>query len=73
MVEISNPDKVYFPGLGATKFDLVAYYLAVAEALVAAFGREAGHAPTLPRRGRRKSFFQKRVPTGPRTGCRPPR
>ena len=32
-VEISNPDKIYFPELGATKFDLVSYYLEVAEAL----------------------------------------
>ncbi len=32
-IEISNPDKVYFPELGATKFDLVSYYLEVADAL----------------------------------------
>ena len=27
-VRISRPDKVYFPALDATKFDLVSYYLA---------------------------------------------
>jgi bifunctional non-homologous end joining protein LigD len=30
-VEISNPDKVFFPDAGLTKGDLVAYYLGVAE------------------------------------------
>ncbi|MBX6354889.1 MAG: non-homologous end-joining DNA ligase [Micromonosporaceae bacterium] len=29
-VTITNPDKVFFPGLGRTKLDLVRYYLAVA-------------------------------------------
>ena len=28
-VRISNPDRVYFPATGATKLDLVEYYLAV--------------------------------------------
>ena len=26
-IEISSPDKVYFPELGATKFDLATYYV----------------------------------------------
>src|SRR6266516_1106170 len=30
-VTVTNPDKVFFPRLGLTKLDLVAYYLAVAE------------------------------------------
>ena len=34
-VAVSNPDKVYFPGPGYTKRDLVAYYLAVADGSVA--------------------------------------
>ncbi|MBV8461664.1 MAG: non-homologous end-joining DNA ligase [Acidimicrobiales bacterium] len=63
-VEISNPDKVYFPELGATKLDLVTYYLSVAEALL----REAGGRPALLQRfpggAGGKSFFQKRVPSG---------
>jgi DNA ligase D-like protein (predicted polymerase) len=41
-VEISNPDKVYFPELGATKYELASYYVAVTRALeVSAFGRPA--------------------------------
>jgi DNA ligase D len=63
-VEISNPDKVYFPDLGATKFELVSYYLSVADAL----GRTAGGRPALLQRfpggAGGKSFFQKRVPAG---------
>ena len=61
-VEISNPEKVYFPDLGATKLDLVTYYLKVADALL----REAGDRPALLQRfpggAGGKSFFQKRVP-----------
>ena len=63
-VDISNPDKVYFPELGATKFDLVSYYLDVAEALgVTAFDRPA-MLQRFPDGAAGKSFFQKRVPNG---------
>src|SRR5581483_12385112 len=37
-VEISHPDKVFFPGSGHTKLDLASYYLAVAEPLMATMG-----------------------------------
>ncbi len=61
-VEISNPDKVYFPELGATKFDLVSYYVAMAGALsVTAVGRPA-MLERFPDGAAGKSFFQKRVP-----------
>ena len=61
-VDISNPDKVYFPELGATKFDLVSYYVAMASALgVTAFGRPA-MLERFPDGAAGKSFFQKRVP-----------
>jgi DNA ligase D len=63
-IEISNPDKIYFPELGATKFDLASYYLAVAEGLaVTAFGRPA-MLQRFPEGAGGKSFFQKRVPSG---------
>ena len=35
-VQITNPDKVFFPAAGHTKGDLIAYYLAVAEGAVRA-------------------------------------
>jgi DNA ligase D len=63
-VDISSPDKLYFPELGATKSELVSYYLAVAEALaVTAFGRPA-MLQRFPEGAGGKSFFQKRVPNG---------
>jgi DNA ligase D len=59
---ITSPGKVFFRELGATKLDLVQYYLAVAEP----FLRAAGGRPTLmqrfPHGAEGNSFFQKRVP-----------
>ena len=41
-VRVSRPDKIYFPALDATKFDLVSYYLDVADHLLnTAGGRPA--------------------------------
>ena len=37
-VTITNPDKVFFPAIGATKMDLIAYYLAVAPGALAGAG-----------------------------------
>ncbi len=62
-VEISSPDKVYFPALGATKLELVSYYLEVATALLnTARGRPA-LLERFPDGAGGKSFFQKRVPS----------
>jgi DNA ligase D len=59
---ITSPDKVFFAERGATKLDLVNYYLAVEEPLM----RAAGGRPTLmqrfPHGAKGSSFFQKRVP-----------
>jgi DNA ligase D len=61
-IAITSASKVFFPELGATKLDLVRYYLAVAEP----FLRAAGGRPTLmqrfPHGAGGNSFFQKRVP-----------
>jgi len=63
-VDISSPDKIYFPELGATKFELASYYVAVADGLeVTAFGRPA-MLQRFPEGAGGKSFFQKRVPAG---------
>ncbi|HJQ04436.1 MAG TPA: ATP-dependent DNA ligase, partial [Nocardioides sp.] len=34
VVKVTNPDRVYFPEIGATKLDLVEYYLAVGDGIV---------------------------------------
>ncbi len=61
-VTISSPDKVMFPGVGATKLDLARYYLAVGEPLM----RTVRDRPTLLQRFPNgvggQSFFQKRIP-----------
>ena len=63
-VRITSPDKVFFPKRGETKLDLVRFYEAVEEPIMA---RMRGR-PTLMERypdgARGKSFFQKRVPKG---------
>ncbi len=62
VVKVTNPDRVYFPELGATKLDLVEYYLAVADAACLHL-RER---PTTMKRfvdgAAGEFFFQKRVP-----------
>jgi DNA ligase D len=61
-VEVSNPDKVFFPERGETKLDLVRYYLAVEEPLMAALGGRPVLLERYPEGVGGTSFFQKRVP-----------
>ncbi len=63
-VRISIPEKIYFPELDATKFDLVSYYLQVAEALLKTAGGRPAMLQRFPNGATGKSFFQKRVPAG---------
>ncbi|MGO8877823.1 MAG: non-homologous end-joining DNA ligase [Acidimicrobiales bacterium] len=64
LLEISNPGKLYFPAAGATKSDLVDYYLAVAAAILRATGRRPALLQRFPDGALGKSWFQKRVPSG---------
>ncbi len=61
---LSHPDKVFFPGIGASKLDLVDYYLAVAEAILGATRDRPAMLQRFPDGALGKSFFQKRVPPG---------
>ena len=61
-VEITLPDKVYFPELGATKLDLVDYYRSVGTALLAAARGRPALMQRFPHGAVGSSFFQKRVP-----------
>ena len=63
-VRISRPDKVYFPALDATKFDLVGYYLTVAEHLLNTAGGRPAMLQRFPDGATGKSFYQKRIPAG---------
>jgi DNA ligase D-like protein (predicted polymerase) len=61
-VEISSPDKLYFPGAGHTKLDVVRYYLSVADGAV----RGVRGRPFVMKRyvngAEGEFFFQKRAP-----------
>lgn len=61
-VAISNPDKVYFSQRGETKLDLVRYYQAVAEPLLATVLDRPLLLERYPNGAGGKSWFQKRVP-----------
>ena len=59
---VSNPDKVFFAERGDTKLDLVRYYEAVADPLLAAMGGRPVLLQRFPHGAGGSSFFQKRVP-----------
>ena len=61
-LRVSSPDKVYFPELGATKFELVEYYLAIGDALMVTAGDRPALLQRFPNGATGPSFFQKRVP-----------
>lgn len=60
-VRITSPNRVFFPERGETKLDLVRYYLAVAEPLMAAMGGRPVLLERYPSGATGSSFFQKRV------------
>jgi DNA ligase D len=55
---------MYFPALGATKSDLVSYYLEVGDELLNTAGGRPAMLQRFPNGATGKSFFQKRVPSG---------
>ncbi len=61
-VAIGHPDKVFFPERGETKLDLVRYYQAVREPILAAMGGRPTLLQRFPEGAGGQSFFQKRVP-----------
>ena len=64
MVRISNPDRVYFPSLGATKLDLVNYYLSVGDGIVNALRERPCMLHRFPTGVAGEKVHQKRVPSG---------
>jgi DNA ligase D len=63
-VRITSPHKVFFPERGETKLDLVRYYEAVREPLMAAIGGRPVLLQRFPEGAGGSNFFQKRVPQG---------
>ncbi|MGH9117415.1 MAG: non-homologous end-joining DNA ligase [Acidimicrobiales bacterium] len=63
-VRISNPDRVYFPVTGATKLDLVEYYVAVGPGIVNALRERPCMMHRYPTGVSGEKVHQKRVPAG---------
>jgi DNA ligase D len=63
-VRVSNPDRVYFPEIGATKLDLVNYYLAVGDGIVRALRERPCMLHRFPDGLSGGKVHQKRVPHG---------
>jgi bifunctional non-homologous end joining protein LigD len=64
-VRISNPEKLFFPGIGLTKGDLVQYYLDVAACALPHLRRRPFHMKRFPNGVDGDFFHQKRVPAHP--------
>jgi len=61
-VRVSNPDKIFFPGRGLTKGDLVSYYLDVADCVLNHVSRRPMQMKRYPNGVDGDFFYQKRVP-----------
>jgi DNA ligase D len=64
VVRVTNPDRVYFPASGATKRDLVDYYLAVGPGIVNALRERPCMLHRFPTGLSGEKVHQKRVPSG---------
>jgi len=64
VVRISNPERVYFPATGATKLDLVEYYLSVGDGIVHALRERPCMLHRFPTGLSGDKVHQKRVPRG---------
>jgi DNA ligase D len=64
VVKVTNPDRVYFPDSGATKLDLVDYYLSVGEGIVNALFERPTMLHRFPKGLAGDKVHQKRLPAG---------
>lgn len=64
VVRVSNPDRLYFPDIGATKLDLVNYYLSVGDGIVNALRERPCMLHRFPTGVTGEKVHQKRVPKG---------
>jgi DNA ligase D len=63
-VKVTNPDRVYFPATGATKLDLVEYYLSVGPGIVNALRERPCMLHRFPKGLAGDKVHQKRIPAG---------
>ncbi|MFT3900561.1 MAG: non-homologous end-joining DNA ligase [Gordonia sp. (in: high G+C Gram-positive bacteria)] len=64
VVELSSPDRVYFPERGETKLDLARYYLSVADGIVRALRDRPTMLHRFPKGVDGPKVHQKRLPAG---------
>jgi DNA ligase D len=64
VVKVTNPDRVYFPESGATKHDLVEYYLSVGPGIVNALFERPTMLHRFPTGLSGEKVHQKRLPSG---------
>ncbi|SFL14040.1 DNA ligase D [Streptosporangium canum] len=62
VVKVTNPDKVYFPEIGATKRDLVEYYVSVGEGALRALYDRPTYLKRHPDGVETEGIYQKRMP-----------
>ena len=63
-MRVTNPDRVYFPQIGATKLDVVRYYLSVGDGIVNALRERPCMLHRYPTGVDGEKVHQKRVPAG---------
>ncbi|GII92042.1 non-homologous end-joining DNA ligase [Sinosporangium siamense] len=61
-IKVSNPDKIYFPDIGATKRELVEYYISVGEGAVRALRDRPTYLKRHPDGVQTDAIYQKRLP-----------
>jgi DNA ligase D-like protein (predicted polymerase) len=63
-VRVTHPERVYFPAIGATKLDVVRYFLAVGDGILAALRDRPTLLERRPGGVDGEAFFQRRLPRG---------
>ncbi len=61
-VNITSPDKIFFPAVAATKLDLVEFYISIEDAVMRAMRDRPVLLQRFPNGSSGSSFFQKRMP-----------
>ncbi len=64
IVQISSPERVYFPASGATKLDLARYYMSVGDGIVRALRERPCMLHRFPKGVQDHKVHQKRIPAG---------
>ncbi|MEV6982758.1 non-homologous end-joining DNA ligase [Sphaerisporangium sp. NPDC051017] len=62
VIKVTNPDKIYFPEIGATKRDLVEYYISVGDGALRALKDRPTYLKRHPDGVATEAIYQKRMP-----------